>query len=130
MAYITGISDIQEEALRQFPLDAEVVGVNGGDLQMRVDRADTPDRRGRRHSTARRVGEIAVLILDLIGIGRQKSLGKDHVALRSVVVSSESAADSGLVVPEWPPRETEARHEKVRRVVETSLRSRGYGQRG
>src|SRR5260370_2055077 len=69
-------------------------------------------------------------VLDVMGIGRQKSLGEDHVALRTVVVGSESAADSGLVVSQWPPRETEARHEKVRRVVETSRRSSGYGQRG
>ena len=106
----------EEEAPRQFGLEAEVEGVDYRNLQVRIDAA-AADRSGQRHGGAAGIRKIAALILAGEGVGRQVELREDQVALGAIVEGTEAAAEGELPVTERIPREAETRHGEHLRVI-------------
>jgi hypothetical protein len=129
-AHVSRIVDAQQHALRQLALNSEVVGVGHGDFQVRIKPMNCALRSQRRGSCARRIRQVSVLKLNLIGVRRKVGLRENQVALCTIVKRSESAANHHLLPSQRRPSETEARHEKIRRVIKSSRRPCRHGERG
>src|SRR5580658_5445526 len=117
-AVIADVGHLEEDSVRQFPLDTETVLLVARDSKVGIDTSGVADRWSR--ATRGQGAQISGGVRHRLHERNDARVAEDQVAFRLVVKHAPAGADYGLVA-EWRPRDSNARTEQALWIEETAI---------